>query len=105
MDLPPINDKRCDNKTCQYASVFNVLALFLTLILITGFAQADMSLSRMVVDFNPDDAHHQDIQIFNKDKNNIYVHVNVVEVLKPGTDKEERVPVKDLKKTVSGSNS
>ena len=98
MDLPPINDKRCDNKMCQYASVCNVLALFLTLIIITGFAQADMSLSRMVVNFNPDDAHHQDVQIFNKDKNNIYVNVNVVEVLNPGTEKEERIPVKDLKK-------
>ena len=63
MDLPPINDKRCDNKMRQYASVFNVLALFLTLILITGFAQADMSLSRMVVDLNPSDAHHQDGQL------------------------------------------
>lgn len=97
MDLPPINDKRCDNKMCRYASACNVLALLLTLILITGFAQADMSLSRMIVDFKADDAHHQDIQIFNKDKDNTYVNINVVEVLNPGSDKEERVPVQDLK--------
>ena len=62
MDLPPINDKRCDNKLCQYASVCNVLALLLTLILITGFAQADITLSKITVDFKADDSHHQDLK-------------------------------------------
>ena len=70
MDFPPINDKRCDNEMCKYASICNVIVLLLTLILITGFAQADMNLSEMSVDFKPDDAHYQDVQVFNKDKSN-----------------------------------
>ena len=51
----------------------------------------------MVVDFTHDDEHHQDIQVFNKANDNLYVNVDVVEVLNPGTEQEERVPVKDLK--------
>ena len=63
MDLPPNNDKRCDSQMCKYSSVCNVLVLLLTLILISGFAQADMSLNKMNVDFQPDNAHHQDLQV------------------------------------------
>ena len=42
MDWSPFNDKRCDSKLCQYGSACNLIVLILTLILITGFAQADM---------------------------------------------------------------
>ena len=98
MDLPPINDKRCDSKMCRYACVCNYIVLLLTLILITGFAQADMSIDRLIVNFQPESAHHQDVKVFNKGNNNLYVNVNVLEVLNPGTEKEQRVPVKDVKK-------
>lgn len=127
MDFPPINDKRCDNKMCQYTSACNVIVLFLTLILISGFAQTDeanrpdekatdiihqvskenqptnlnqhsgMNLSRMIVDFKPDEAYHQDLQVFNQGKNNLYVNVDVVEVQNPGSEQEKRVATKDLK--------
>ena len=58
---------------------------------------ADMTLSRMIVDFQPDTAHHQDITVFNAEKNNLYVNVSVFEILNPGTDKEQRVPVQGTK--------
>ena len=98
MDWSPDNEHRCDSKLCKYATACNLITLFLILLFITGLANANMSLDRMVVDFRPDDAHHKDIQVFNKDKNNIFVNINVVEVLKPGNSDEQRVPVKDAKK-------
>lgn len=98
MDLSPDNEHRCDSKLCQYATACNLITLFLILVFISGLAQANMSLDRMVVDFRPDDAHHKDVQVFNKDKNNIFVNISVEEVLKPGTPQEQRVPVKDVKK-------
>lgn len=96
MDLPPINDKRCDNKMCKYASMFNVLVLFLTLILITGFAQAEMRVIPLFVDFAHDDAYSKDVEVFNKGEHPIYVKVEVREVKNPGTEQEKRLPVQKL---------
>ena len=98
MDLSPHNHKRCDSKLCQYGNVCNLVALCLTLVLIAGFAQAEMSLDRLILDFQPGDSHHKDIQVFNNDKKNLYVNVSVSEVLEPGTEHEKRILVKDLEK-------
>ncbi|MRI31705.1 hypothetical protein EOPP23_01680 [Endozoicomonas sp. OPT23] len=60
-------------------------------------AQADMTLSRMIVDFQSETLHHQDVTVFNGDQGNLYVTVNVFEILNPGTAQEKRVPVQDMK--------
>ena len=54
MDWSPFNDKRCDSKLCQYGSVCNIIILFLTLILITGFAQAGSRCDQEAADIQPD---------------------------------------------------
>lgn len=88
MDLSPDNRNRCDSKLCQYATACNLITLFLILLFITGMAQANMSPDRMVVDFRPDDAHHKDVQVFNLDKNNLFMNVSVEKVLSPGSSRD-----------------
>ena len=68
MEWSPDNKNRCDSKLCRYATICNLITLFLILVFITGLAQANMSLDRMVV-----------------------------EVLQPGTTQEKRIPLKDVK--------
>ena len=57
MNWSPENKNRCDSKLCQYATICNLITLFLILVFITGLAQANMSLDRMVVDCRPDHTH------------------------------------------------
>ena len=98
MDLSPYDQNRCDRQLCEYGNACNIITLFLTLILISGFVQAEMTLDRLIVDFQSDSSHHQDIKVFNQSASNLYVNVSVLEVLNPGTKQEQRVVVKDIKK-------
>lgn len=66
MNWSPDNKNRCDSKLCQYATICNLVTLFLILVFITGLAQADMSLDQMTEDFRPD---HKVVQVFIRDKN------------------------------------
>ena len=40
MDLSPYDHCRSDQKLCQYGRAINIIALGLTMLLISGFAQA-----------------------------------------------------------------
>lgn len=97
MDLSSCYQKNSVNKLSHYGSAFYLITLFLTFVFITGFAQAEMRLDRIILDFQPGDSHHKDIQVFNTDERNLYVTINVSEVLSPGTEQETREPLKDLK--------
>lgn len=98
MDLSPYNHRRSDNKLNRYGSTCNLIALLLTLVMITGFAQAEIKLDKLIFDFKPGKAHHDDLRVLNKhEKNNLYVNVEIREVIHPGTDKEQRVLLEGIK--------
>ena len=76
----------------------NIFTGFIASVAFTSISvQADMTLNRMIVDFQPDVAPHQDITVFNGDQSNLYVTVKVFEIVNPGTAQEKRVPLQDLK--------
>lgn len=69
-----------------------VASIFLSVLLGSFSAQA-MYIDKAIVDFLPDEVPRQDVKVINDTDENLYVKVDVLEVLNPGTEKEERKPV------------
>ncbi|MFP5382561.1 MAG: molecular chaperone [Gammaproteobacteria bacterium] len=57
--------------------------------------QASMYIDRTIVSFLPGQASRQDVVVTNPAKEPLYVQVEVFEVQAPGTEAEQRVPLKD----------
>lgn len=55
-----------------------------------------MQLERNIIHFLPGQPPRIDIQVANPDEKNLYVEVEVLEVLNPGTPEESRLPVRDV---------
>lgn len=98
MDLSPYDQCRCDQKQCRLGRTCNLIALLVTIVFISGLAQAEMNLDRLQVDFRPDGKHHEDITVFNRDSKNLYVNVTVTEVINPGSKQEKRLEATDTQK-------
>lgn len=72
--------------------------LFCILILLLPIsAFASMSIDRSIIFFSADQEQRQDVVVSNPDKENLYIEVEVLQVLNPGMDNEERVVVKNPK--------
>lgn len=63
--------------------------------LLTPMVQASMVLDRSIMVFAAGDAPRQDVTITNPDPDTMFVEVEVLEVRHPGTDKEERLVVRN----------
>ncbi|MGI9275391.1 MAG: hypothetical protein ACR2PT_11180 [Endozoicomonas sp.] len=81
-----------------FRSCYHCTLVFLTIMLTSTPVRAEMTLDRLIVDFDTPSRHHEDIQVFNQGENNLYVNVSLEEVINPGTDREERAMVKDVLK-------
>lgn len=66
------------------------LALF-----VPAAASAVMGVDRSIVHFEPDGPPRADVQVINPDDEPLYVQVEVLEVVYPGTLDEQRLPVTD----------
>ncbi len=77
----------------------HITRLFATLILLllAPFVVADMYVDRSIVIFEPGDAPRQDIKVSNSGAEDVYVQVEVLEVINAGADDEQRVTVTDPK--------
>lgn len=71
------------------------LVLAVLLMLLTPLVQASMVLDRSILVFAAGDAPRQDVTITNPDPETMFVEVEVLEVRHPGTDKEERLVVRN----------
>lgn len=68
--------------------------LFGALLLLSSFAHAGILLDKAIVDFRSDQPPRQDVVVINDSATeNAYVEVEVLEVVNPGTDQEERRPL------------
>ena len=65
------------------------------LLALSSHSFAAMSLDRMIVYFDADQAPRQDVIVSNPDGENLYLQTEVYKVVNPGTDKEERVRITD----------
>jgi P pilus assembly chaperone PapD len=63
--------------------------------LLAPLVQASMVLDRSILVFAAGDAPRQDVTITNPDPETMFVEVEVLEVRQPGTDKEERIVVRN----------
>lgn len=57
-----------------------------------------MFVNRSIVIFEPGEAPRQDVKVSNSDLDDIYVQVEVLEVIDPGELEEQRIAVKDPSK-------
>jgi P pilus assembly chaperone PapD len=72
------------------------LSSVLASLLVTGFAQANILVDRSIVEFVPGQSPQQDIRVSNRSDDQMYVQVEVLDVLQPGTEQEVREIVTDL---------
>ncbi len=69
---------------------------FCFLLLISNTVNAGIYLDRIIVQFSNDDRGRQDIIVFNESSDeNAFVDVSVLEVIDPGSESEQQVPVSD----------
>lgn len=73
------------------------LLCFLTLVLSAFVADAAMLLDRAIVHYGPGSANRQDVEIRNPDGEPLYIKVEIIEVLNPGSPEEERRTVTNPK--------
>lgn len=66
--------------------------------LLSSSVIAEMRIDRAIVYFEPDQMPRQDVEVSNLGAENLYLQVDVEEVINPGTDQESRRQVKDLDK-------
>ena len=80
-------------------STARVSALFIAVLLFSGFASlpghANMVLSNAIVHFDEGASSRQDVEITNMGSEPLYVQIEPHIVLHPGTDKEERLAIKN----------
>lgn len=71
------------------------LTFALLLMMPAALAQASMVLDRSILTFEPGKAPREDVTVYNPDPTPLFAEVEVLEVKSPGTDKEERVVVRN----------
>ena len=72
----------------------------LFLLFAAGDLTAGIYLDRIIVKFSPEDRNRQDIVVFNdSSSDNAFVEISVLEVVNPGQENEEMVPVTDPRKS------
>lgn len=71
------------------------LVLALLVMMLAPLGQASMVLDRSIVTFVPGKAPREDVTINNPDPDPLFIEVEVLEVRNPGTDKEERIVVRN----------
>ncbi len=64
-------------------------------LMLAGFTQATMLVDRIFVEFEAGGPSRQDATIINPDDEPLYINVEVLEVLHPGTPREQRNVVRD----------
>lgn len=69
------------------------------LCVLASSAWGSMVIDRSIIYFDGKSPNRQDVEVSNPDKDVLYVKVEVLEVLNPGTDREQRVVVKNPKKS------
>lgn len=71
------------------------LVLAVLVMLLAPLVQASMVLDRSILVFAAGDAPRQDVTITNPDPETMFVEVEALDVRHPGTDKEERIVVRN----------
>lgn len=61
----------------------------------TSQAHAEIVLSQVIVDLQPERADYQDIEIWNADGERAFVQIEPSEIMYPGRPEEQRVPITD----------
>ena len=65
----------------------------LAVLLLSSLSTQAMYIDRAIIDFLPGEATRQDVKVINDSDDNLYVKIDVMEVINPGTEQEERKPV------------
>lgn len=73
--------------------LLNAMLLTLCMLNFTNPVNAAMQVSDSIIVFEPGKSPRQDITVFNPDKDNMYVKVDIVEVKNPGSANEERAAI------------
>lgn len=73
------------------------LVVLFCLALFASGAQAAMMLDKAIIHFGPGAPNRQDVEIRNPDKEPLYIKVEILEVLNPGMENEERKVVTNPK--------
>lgn len=76
----------------------NILKV-VVLLSLSSTAWASMVIDRSIIYFDDKSPNRQDVEVSNPDKDVLYVKVEVLEVVNPGTDSEQRIVVKNPKKS------
>lgn len=71
----------------------------MVLLSLSSSAWANMVIDRSIIYFDDKSPNRQDVEVSNPDKDILYVKVEVLEVINPGTDSEQRVLVKNPKES------
>ena len=74
---------------------FLLSGFLLSSFLFSSHAHADMYVDRSIVIFEKDSQAREDIKVSNSGDENIYVQVEVLQVINPGAENEERVKITD----------
>lgn len=69
------------------------------LLCLSSSALASMVIDRSILYFDDKSPNRQDVEVSNPDNEILYVKVEVLEVINPGTDNEQRILVKNPKKS------
>ena len=69
------------------------LIFVIAVALFSQAALASMVVERSIVSFEPDKSNRQDIEVKNTGEEMLYIQVEPFQVINPGTEEEERVPV------------
>lgn len=69
------------------------------LCVLSSTAWGSMVIDRSIIYFDDKSPNRQDVEVSNPDKDILYVKIEVLEVVNPGTDSEQRILVKNPKKS------
>lgn len=90
--------KKIMTETCIKSLVSHLIKVVILLTLSSN-AWASMVIDRSIIYFDDKSPNRQDVEVSNPDNEVLYVKVEVLEVINPGTDKEQRILVKNPKKS------
>lgn len=76
--------------------MFKVILTAFFALMVTSAAQASMFVDRSIVEFASGESAQQDIRVSNRGNDQMYVQVEVLDVLQPGTAQEVRESVTNL---------
>ena len=79
-----MKDFKSLSQYCLTMGALGRCTIYFIFFTVTNSAFAAMQLSNAIVFFEPDKPPRQDITIYNPDKENLYVKVELIEVKNPG---------------------